>query len=171
VNQDEFRSRPVRPRVIDVPNGSKQDKDGERLREKQGQDSPTMISKICANSRGRCLCCGTRLTLTADHVIPLSEGGTHAVDNIQPLCRECNSRKHTLTVDFRRKKNRLRFLASKTGNKRHILRTGEARTLCGLHAYEPVGFSEITDDLPLCRTCKWSLRSELERSHTKQVNE
>jgi len=126
---------------------------------------------LCEQYGGRCLCCGGRLALTADHVTPLSEEGKHSIDNIQPLCRECNSRKHTLIVDFRKKENRFRSFVGKTGSKRHILRVGEARTLCGLYAYKPVGFSEITGDSPLCRKCKWSLRSELERLQTKQMNE
>jgi 5-methylcytosine-specific restriction endonuclease McrA len=50
----------------------------------------------------RCLSCSRQLDrLTMDHVVPLSEGGLHAIDNIQPLCRSCNSRKGTRTIDYR----------------------------------------------------------------------
>lgn len=31
--------------------------------------------------------------LTADHVIPLSMGGSRGADNLQVLCRDCNSTK------------------------------------------------------------------------------
>jgi len=40
-----------------------------------------------------CAICGERKPLTKDHIIPLSEGGTDYIDNIQPLCRNCNSKK------------------------------------------------------------------------------
>jgi 5-methylcytosine-specific restriction endonuclease McrA len=52
-----------------------------------------------------CLCCkkpSSERKLTVDHVIPISKGGTHTADNIQPLCHSCNSRKRTSTIDFRR---------------------------------------------------------------------
>lgn len=37
--------------------------------------------------------------LTQDHVIPLSRGGSHTVNNVVPACRSCNSRKFTKDVD------------------------------------------------------------------------
>ena len=50
----------------------------------------------------RCLSCGTQSRpLTADHVIPLSKGGSNTIENIQPLCGPCNARKGTKDTDYR----------------------------------------------------------------------
>ncbi len=41
----------------------------------------------------KCVHCNLDKPLTKDHIIPLSEGGSDYVENIQPLCRNCNSKK------------------------------------------------------------------------------
>ncbi len=53
----------------------------------------------------RCLMCGRRepeIKLTVDHVIPVSQGGPNTADNIQGLCKSCNSKKHRKVLDLRR---------------------------------------------------------------------
>ena len=53
----------------------------------------------------KCLACGKsepEIKLTIDHIIPLSKGGKHIKENIQPLCFSCNVRKYTAIVDYRR---------------------------------------------------------------------
>lgn len=56
---------------------------------------------LCKKYDYRCLRCHKRRKLTADHVIPVSMGGSSNISNIQPLCQPCNSKKGTKTTDYR----------------------------------------------------------------------
>ena len=50
-------------------------------------------------SRNKCACCGTPLTtktMTMDHVIPISRGGTNDLKNLVALCYDCNQLKGNL---------------------------------------------------------------------------
>jgi len=60
--------------------------------------------ELKAQYHNMCLCCGKKdsvTKLTVDHVIPLSKGGSNAIDNIQPLCLACNLHKGTKSTDYR----------------------------------------------------------------------
>jgi 5-methylcytosine-specific restriction endonuclease McrA len=59
------------------------------------------FTELCDKCGNICLCCKHILPLTADHVIPLSKGGTSNIENIQPLCSICNSSKGTKSTDYR----------------------------------------------------------------------
>lgn len=49
----------------------------------------------------RCLCCGSSENIVLDHVIPIYNNGKNEIDNLQPLCQMCNSRKGSKIIDYR----------------------------------------------------------------------
>jgi len=49
----------------------------------------------------KCLCCGAKEKLVADHVIPVSLGGSNNSENRQPLCFSCNAKKALKVIDYR----------------------------------------------------------------------
>lgn len=49
----------------------------------------------------KCLNCEITTDLTLDHIIPQSEGGSNAINNLQTLCGVCNMLKANSTIDFR----------------------------------------------------------------------
>lgn len=68
---------------------------------------------LCKQYNGRCAACGKDTKLTADHIIPVSKGGSSDISNIQPLCVQCNSSKRDKTIDYRTKPGLLRWIQRK----------------------------------------------------------
>lgn len=56
------------------------------------------LKNICGH---RCVRCGADETLVKDHIKPIYQGGSDGIDNIQPLCRSCNSSKGPEVEDCR----------------------------------------------------------------------
>lgn len=72
-----------------------------RARQKATETTLTSIqwAKILTIQNNRCNVCGKRFTAkrssTTDHIIPLSAGGGLTFENVQALCRSCNSHKNS----------------------------------------------------------------------------
>ena len=71
---------------------------GEKIEERRPftlEEKKVMLRK----SKSKCCCCGkilTTKTMTAEHVIPLSRGGTNDMSNLIALCFDCNQYKSNL---------------------------------------------------------------------------
>lgn len=44
--------------------------------------------------------CGSTRDIEFDHIIPISQGGNSEINNVQLLCRPCNRKKRTKTIDY-----------------------------------------------------------------------
>ena len=54
----------------------------------------SLRKKVFERDEYRCKHCSTHLDLSADHIKPESWGGETTLDNLQTLCRSCNSKKN-----------------------------------------------------------------------------
>ena len=60
----------------------------------EGHYTAEHFTELCELSNNRCVCCGKKRKLTADHIIPITwENSNNFITNIQPLCKSCNSAK------------------------------------------------------------------------------
>lgn len=58
------------------------------------------LKSVCGT---QCLLCGVESDLVKDHIVPIYQGGSDGIENIQPLCRSCNASKGSDTTDHRPK--------------------------------------------------------------------
>lgn len=57
---------------------------------------------VYAKCNGKCAICGQSVKfkkMTVDHKVPLSKGGTNAMENLQLACHSCNLLKSDLSMD------------------------------------------------------------------------
>lgn len=98
------------------PDKLRQYSSNRRTRKTQAGGSYTAaeFKQLCEQYGSRCLGCGRDdVKLTADHVVPVTKGGSSDISNIQPLCFSCNSRKHDKVADYRTKPGIARWIQNK----------------------------------------------------------
>jgi 5-methylcytosine-specific restriction endonuclease McrA len=68
----------------------------------RGSFTAEEFEELCEKYGNKCLSCGSMgVLLEADHVVPLTRGGSDDISNIQPLCGACNRKKFVSIVDYR----------------------------------------------------------------------
>ena len=96
-NPDKSRAQKMRWKKLNYDKYLQVKRDGERRRKyslKSGKINVEDWKNMLDECGGACLHCGSTQDITQDHIIPLSKGGQNVIENIQPLCRSCNSKKH-----------------------------------------------------------------------------
>jgi len=48
----------------------------------------------------RCVMCGSDRPLQTDHIVPLSQGGSNEMENLQTLCKRCHEKKTGRPLDW-----------------------------------------------------------------------
>lgn len=71
----------------------------DRLTYIKGKISQELRDAVLERDGHRCVDCGSSKRLCADHVIPESKGGATTLDNLQAMCRPCNSEKHAKLLE------------------------------------------------------------------------
>jgi hypothetical protein len=79
---------------IYIPEPRREKTELEKRREKFQNKSPKLKNALIERDGEKCRHCGSIKMLCVDHVISISKGGSDELDNLQLLCRSCNSRKH-----------------------------------------------------------------------------
>lgn len=82
-----------------------------RLKDARQKGSHTILqwTALVAACDAQCVSCGSPDSIEKDHIVPIYQGGSDGIDNLQPLCRSCNARKGPDNSDLRPKNWRVRF--------------------------------------------------------------
>ena len=79
-------------------------------RNSTGSYTKDQVDDLLLKQKGRCANCGKKVNSDyhADHIVPLSKGGSNDIYNIQILCSNCNLRKYsTDPIVFAQREGRL----------------------------------------------------------------
>lgn len=96
-------ARRARARANPLPSRIRQHR--RRARERGADGSFTLAEwrELVARYGGRCAYCGAGGPLEVEHRVALARGGSNAIENILPSCRDCNLHKGTkIEAAFRR---------------------------------------------------------------------
>lgn len=107
-NREKNRQGQYRRFKKEIPNYNYED-NGRRIRRKVrllkngGFHSKGEWENLKAQYNWTCPSCKEsepKISLTKDHIISVLKGGSNNIENIQPLCRPCNSRKRSKCIKY-----------------------------------------------------------------------
>lgn len=77
----------------------------EKVDEEPKIDWQILRQEVLQRDAYTCQCCGKQtgpgIQLEIDHIVPHNLGGRSVLDNLQTLCKQCNTLKNVNTIDFR----------------------------------------------------------------------
>lgn len=89
---------------------------------KKGTHQPFEWAALLTICGPNCLKCSALAPLVKDHITPIYQGGSDAIENLQPLCKKCNCAKGPDTTDYRPSdwRERLAKVIAASGAATHI---------------------------------------------------
>jgi len=96
----------VRQSVLAKPGPNKRmyrERRRQRLEAAKARGTHTALEwQVLREIFGRCVRCGAdECNLEKDHIVPLHQDGSDALENLQPICARCNAGKGTEATDWR----------------------------------------------------------------------
>jgi 5-methylcytosine-specific restriction endonuclease McrA len=69
----------------------------------RGTHTKEQWALMVGHHHNRCAMCGScSLPVERDHIVPLYQGGSDCINNLQPICARCNSSKGPSQTDYRK---------------------------------------------------------------------
>lgn len=97
-NRERYRAQSIRWRMENPDKARTSDRNKKAMRKAaEGRHTAAEIADLMQKQKCKCANCKASLKdgYHADHIHPLSRGGSNWISNIQLLCPPCNMRKHT----------------------------------------------------------------------------
>lgn len=68
---------------------------------RKGRHTDAQWQALNAFCGRHCVACGATENIVKDHIVPIYQGGSDGIENLQPLCHRCNSSKGPSNQDLR----------------------------------------------------------------------
>lgn len=82
----------------------------------KGMHTPSEWAAMLDMCDHACVRCGATGDLQKDHITPVYQGGSDGINNLQPLCKPCNTSKGPESIDHRPESIRAAFAQSAAAN-------------------------------------------------------